>query len=183
MSQLHQHVLFGQHWQKIATILGVYALRNRERGLAIVQPALHGRHGLSRLRMQQRLHGAAVRVSADHHMLYPQRAHGILNHRRDTAQHLAIRRNHVANVPRDEDLARAGVRNRLDVHTRVGAGHDQRVGLLRRRRRQPVGLRVLFVDVAPEVANTFLQFLQNLCHSVPFLIVNSGPLAGIPVVE
>ena len=72
-------------------------------------------------------------MSANHNVLYLQSADGVLDHGAYTAQHFAITGNHVADSPRDKNLARLRTGDCFHIYSGIRAGDDQRVRLLWRR--------------------------------------------------
>ncbi len=90
-------------------------------------PAFYGGHAIGGGRIQESFHGTAIGVPTDHDVLDFEGADGIFNDGADAAEHFAIRRDHVANVARDENVTWLRVGDGLHVDAGIGTSHDQRM--------------------------------------------------------
>jgi hypothetical protein len=71
-------------------------------------------------------------VAADDDVLHAQCQHRVFDGSGNAAIHLPVRRNDVADVTGDEQIARRAVGDELGNDARVGAGNEHRPWLLRR---------------------------------------------------
>ena len=69
-------------------------------------------------------------MTADDDVLNLERGDGVLDDGADTAEHLSIGRDHVADIAGDKDFARAGLGDGLGVDAGVGAGDQEGVRAL-----------------------------------------------------
>src|SRR5262245_14198499 len=104
--------------------------------------------------MQQALHGAAMRVAAKDDVLHAKARDGEFTSHLLAAPGRTVRRDDVAGVTKDEQLAGLGLGEEVRVDTRVGTGDEQRIGLLTVR--QPLEQLALRTEkVGLEVVNAF----------------------------
>ena len=68
----------------------------------VPHPFLHGWQAMGLLRMQQRLHHAAISVAADNDQWHFQHQHGVLDSGRDSAYELTIMRDEISRILLEE---------------------------------------------------------------------------------
>src|SRR4029079_1638455 len=88
-------------------------------------PFLDGGQVMDLFRMQQRLHDAAIRVTAHDDVRYFEHGHPIFDGCRASALHRSIGRHHVAGISQYEEFPRLGLRHQRRIHTRVRTGDEQ----------------------------------------------------------
>ena len=92
-----------------------------------------GRHFRNVFRMQQSLHGPAMRMTADHDVGHFQAVDREFNRCRFSARRCVERRDNVPRVAQHEQVTRIGVRDQVGIDPGIGAGDKQRFGYLPRR--------------------------------------------------
>ncbi len=176
---LEQDVLLGEDIEglfckAIADVALMERFGNAECGMGVFEPAADGRHGGDALRLEKRLHRAALGVSADNNVADFQSTDGELNDSADAAEHLAVSGHHVADVAGDEDLAGAGAGDGVGVDARVGAGDEECVRVLA----FAGGLHEEFggggVDLGLEAAHACFELIENFVHSVLVSLFGQG---------
>ncbi|MCY1458678.1 hypothetical protein D9M71_760770 [compost metagenome] len=105
--QLGNDVFLGQHLHAFVLAAARAVVFNHGAGyFGMAQPGLDRRHLLQAVGVEHRAHGATVGVAANDDVVYTQRQDGIFDGGRNAAVHLPVGRHHVADVTRDEQIAR-----------------------------------------------------------------------------
>src|SRR5205085_4487835 len=100
------------------------------RRLGVGQPLGDGRKIRNLRRIEQAFDGAAVRVTADDDVLDAESCDGELDRGRFAASLTGMGRNDVAGVPEDEQVAGLRLREKVRVDAGIGAGDEERLGVL-----------------------------------------------------
>jgi len=129
--------------------------------VGMVQPAAHRREMAEIMVMRDRRHGAAVRMSADHHVANAQHGDRILHRRGNPARLRPERRHDVAGVANHEHLARFALCEQLGHDAAVRAGDEQRARrlLVRQRLKQAFAFGK---RLCPELPDTFDQLFHDV---------------------
>ncbi|MNN96290.1 hypothetical protein D3C81_2152490 [compost metagenome] len=79
----------------------------------MTQPGFDRRHFFQALRVEYRTHGAAVGVSANDDVLNAEGQYRVFDRSGNTAVHLPVRWNHIADVTGHEQIARGALGDQL----------------------------------------------------------------------
>ena len=129
--QLRKDVLLdADRYQFLALESSVILLHHSPGACGMAQPTAHGRHVCRHRLVHQPLHGTAMRMTTHDDVPDAQPRHRQLNRGRFAARRRSVRRNEVAGVTQNEQLAGLRLRDEIRIDTRIGAGNEQRVGRL-----------------------------------------------------
>ena len=142
--------------------------------MGVFEPAGDGGHAGGGGGVEQGRHGAAVGVAADGEVARPKGGDGELDDGADAAKHLAVGRNHVADVAGNEDLAGAGAGDLVGIDAGVGAGDEEGVGALGRVRGSAVEVGVLGEDLGAETADAGFELFEDGIHRAGFRVQSAG---------
>jgi hypothetical protein len=128
---LHEHVFLDRgHQEFVGREVAVVLANDLPRRLAMRQPALHRWHLGDDWRIEQGLDRPAVGVAADDNVLYAQPGDGKLDGGRLARRRRAVRRDDVARVSQNKQIAGERMGEQIGIDTRVGTGDEQRLRLL-----------------------------------------------------
>ena len=137
-----------------------------QRLVAIAQPARHGRHVGHGFGVEDALDRAAVGMAADDDVGCSERRNGILDARRNADRLAAVDRRDVAGVAFDEQFAGSGLGDHRRHDAGVGAGQEQRLGLLGVRKAFELlpALREYVLAEASDAARHRLEKIHPVLH-------------------
>jgi hypothetical protein len=133
-------------------------------GMAVAQPGGDIGHAFEQFGIHQRLHRAAVGMTADDDVAHAEREHGIFDGRRHAAILRRERRDDIAGIAAHEQVAGLGLHDQLGDDAAVGTGDDQGLGALPVDRE--LGIEVVAGKYALfEIENASDQIVHGRCSS------------------
>ena len=130
IAELRKDVFLHHRIHFIDRLIPAFLLYHGFCRVGIAQPVRYSRHRLQVRVIGNRLHRAAVGVTADHDVGHAQRHYRVLDSCRDAAWLRPERWNNVASITNNKELSRLLLGDQFRDQTAVGAGDKQRFGIL-----------------------------------------------------